>query len=142
MASVLLVRVTPVIVVAGVALALVIFAGSAALAAPPGDGSAVSNESRGEWVNNLGWFLGGIFGAITAYDRLRRKPVLEVEFLRREEADKRLEKLSGKIDGFRSEVRFEIQLLRGEMMDGTRNVQTKFENVIEKLGELRGPRHA
>lgn len=82
----------------------------------------------------------------------RRQPPLEVEFMRREdahaqmnpiflprqEADERLSRLSTKIDAVRVELREEVAGLRRDSNDHARNVQTKFDALIEKIGELRG----
>ena len=103
-----------------------------------GDMSAATNQSRGEWVSNLGWFIGGIAAAITAYDKLRRKPVLEVEFLRREEADKRLQRLSEKIDSLRNEMRADLKSVADEMKAQGEGFEAQLREIYERLGQLRG----
>jgi hypothetical protein len=128
----------------------------AGLLLPLAQGPSVTSSQLGIWVMCLLAVLTLVNSIVSIASYYRRQPPLEVEFMRREdahaqmspiflprqEADERLSRLSTKIDAVRIELREEVAGLRRDSNDHARNVQTKFDALIEKIGELRGrPRH-
>lgn len=117
---------------------LIFLAASVAFADPFGAAAHAQNESRGEWVTNLVWFIGGVAGSLTIIGFTRRKPPLEVEFLRREEAETRLQGLSNKIDALRAEMRADLASVAVEMRASDKSTSDQLQSIFERLGQLRG----
>lgn len=100
-------------------------------------GLAEQHQSRGAWMSNLVWFVGGVAGALTIIGFTRRKPPLEVEFMRREEADKRLQGITEKIDGLRIEMRTDLRIVANDMKEQGRVTEAQLREIFLRLGQIR-----
>ncbi|MCZ7593099.1 MAG: hypothetical protein M5U15_13620 [Kiritimatiellae bacterium] len=76
--------------------------------------------------------------SLTIIGFTRRKPPLEVEFLRREEAETRLQGLSNKIDALRAEMRADLASVAVEMRASDKATADQLQSIFERLGQLRG----
>jgi hypothetical protein len=100
----------------------------AARAADPAEDAA-----HGAWMGELKWFLLLLVAALQVVQFFRRKPPLEVEFVRREEFDKRNHELADKVDYLRAEIRADIGTL-SRKFDAQ---EARFLEIYDRLGQLR-----